>query len=45
MKLCLTDIKTLYAFQEDVRAYADNLMYGVRLQMDVEDRLVETFSS
>ena len=31
------DIKTLYAFQQDVRAYADNLIYGVRLQMDVGD--------
>ena len=45
MKSCRTDIKTLYAFQTHVRAYAGNLTYGVRLQMDVGDRLAGTFSS
>ena len=42
MKLCRTDIKTLYALKQDARAYAGNLIYGVRLQMDVGDRLAET---
>ena len=42
MKLCRTDIKTLYALKQDARAYAGNLIYGVRLQMDVSDRLAET---
>ena len=35
-------IKILYAFQQDVR-YTGNLIHGVRLQMDVRDRLTETF--
>ena len=43
MKWCPMDIKTLYAFQQDVRAYTDKLIYGVRLQVDVGDRLAGTF--
>ena len=43
MKLCRTDMKVRSAFQQDVRAYAGYLIYGVRLQMGVGDRLAETF--
>ena len=42
MKPCRTDIKLLYAFQQDIREYASNLIYGIRLQMDVGNRLAET---
>ena len=42
MKPCRTNIKLLYAFQQDIREYAGNLIYGVRLQMDVGNRLAET---
>ena len=42
MKACRMDIKTLYAFQQDARSYAGNLIYGVRLQTDVGNRLAET---
>ena len=42
MKPCRTDIKLLYAFQQDIREYAGNLIYGVRLQMYVGNRLAET---
>ena len=42
MKPCRTDIKLLYAFQQDIREYAGNLIYGVRLQMDVRNKLAET---
>ena len=41
MKLCRTDIKILFALQQDVRTYAGNLIYGVRLQADVRDRLAK----
>ena len=30
-------------FQQDLHAYADNLIYDVRLRMDVEDRIAEKF--
>ena len=36
-----TDIKILFALQQDVRTYAGNLIYGVRLQADVRDRLAK----
>ena len=45
MKSYWTDIKTNYVFQQDVRAYAGNFIYVVRLQVDVGDRLDDTFSS
>ena len=41
MKLCRTDIKILLAFQQDVRTYAGNLIYGVRLQVNVGDKLAK----
>ena len=31
---CRTDVKTLYAFKEDVRPYVGNLIYSLTLQMD-----------
>ena len=40
---CSMESKTLYEFQQDIRAYVDNLIYSVRLQMDMRDRLAETF--
>ena len=43
MRSCRGDIKTFDSFQHDPRAYGGNLIYGVRLQMDVGDRVVETF--
>ena len=33
---CRTDVKTLYAFKEDVRPYVGNLIYSLTLQMDDE---------
>ena len=41
MKPCRTDIKIPFAFQKDVRTYAVNLIYGVRLQFIVGDRLAK----
>ena len=43
MKSSWTDIKTLYKFEQDVHVYADKLIYGVILQIDVGDRLAESF--
>ena len=43
MKSYRTDIKTNYVFQQDVRAYAGNFIYVLRLQVDVGDRLDDTF--
>ena len=43
MKSWRKDIKTLDVFQQDLHAYADNLIYDVRLRMDVEDRIAEKF--
>ena len=43
MKSSWTNIKTLYTFEQDVHVYADKLIYGVILQIDVGDRLVESF--
>lgn len=37
------DIKVLYAFQPDVRAYVRNLIYNVRLEVNVKNRPAETF--
>ena len=37
-----TDITTLYVFQQDVRAYAGNFTYALRLQMIVGNRLNDT---
>ena len=33
--------KILLALQEDVRTYVGNLIYGVRLQLNVGDRLTK----
>ena len=41
MKPCRTDIKILLALQQDVRTYAGNLIYGLRLQVSVGDRLAK----
>ena len=35
IKSCRTDVKTIYALKQDVRAYVGNLIYGITLQMDV----------
>ena len=43
VKSCQTDIEILYVFQQHVRAYAYNLISGVRLQMNLGDRMAETF--
>ena len=40
-KPCLTDIKILLALEQDVRTCAGNLTYGVRLQVNVGDRLAK----
>ena len=46
MKLCRTDIKILLALQQDVRTYAGNLIYGVRLQVNGEiNSLNKSFSA
>ena len=37
IKPCRTNIKKPFALQEDVRAHAGNLIYGVRLQVNVGD--------
>ena len=41
MKLCRTDIKMLFAPQQDVRSYAGNLIHGVRLQVKVGERVAK----
>ena len=41
MKPCRSEIKILFALQQDVLAYAGNLIYGVRLLVNVEDRLAK----
>ena len=41
MKPCQTDIKILLAHQQYVRTYAGNLIFGVKLQVNVGDRLAE----
>ena len=41
MNTCRTDIKIVLALQQDVRTYAGNLIYGVRLQVNVRDRLAK----
>ena len=38
------DIKILYALQQVIRSYAGNLIYGVRLQVNVGDILAKKFS-
>ena len=38
MKPCRSEIKILFALQQDVLAYAGNLIYGVRLLVNVEAR-------
>ena len=35
IKSCRTDVKTIYALKQDVRAYVGNLIYGITLQMNV----------
>ena len=41
MKKCQLDIKILLALSQDVRIYADNLIYGVRLHVNVGDGLAK----
>ena len=41
MKTCRTDIKILLALQQYVRTYAGNLIYGVRLLVNVRDKLAK----
>ena len=41
MKPCRMDIEMYLALQQDVRAYAGNLIYGVRLQVNLGDRLAK----
>ena len=41
MKPCRADIKVLLALQQYVRTYVGNLIYGVRLQANVGDRLAK----
>ena len=41
MNTCRTDIKIVLALQQDVRTYAGNLIYDVRLQVNVRDRLAK----
>ena len=41
MKSCRTDIKILLALQQDVPTCSGNLIYGVRLQLNVGDRLAK----
>ena len=41
MKPCRPDFKILLALQQDVRAYTDNLIYDVRLPVNLEDRLAK----
>ena len=38
------DIKILSALQQVIRSYAGNLIYGVRLQVNVGDILAKKFS-
>ena len=45
MKPCRTDIKIPFAFQKDVHTYAANLIYGVKLQFIVGDRLAKKSSN
>ena len=40
MKPCRTDIKILLALSQDARVWAGNLIYSVRLHVNVGDRLV-----
>lgn len=42
MRSCQTHIKIHYAFQQDGCTYAGNLVYGVRLQVNMRERLVKT---
>ena len=42
---CRTDTEILLALQQDVRTYAGNLIYGVRLQVNVGDRFKKSFSA
>ena len=41
MKLCRTNIKKLLMLQQDVTTYTGKLMYGVRLQVNVGNRLTK----
>ena len=41
IKPCRRDIKILLALQQDMRTYAGNLIYGVRLQVNVGDKLTK----
>ena len=43
MRLCQTHIKILYAFEQGWCVYAGNLVYGVRLQVNMREWLVKTF--
>ena len=41
IKPCRTGIKILLALQQDIRTFVDILIYGVRLQVNVGDRLAK----
>ena len=42
MKPCRTDLKILFALQQDMRTYAGNSIYVLRLQVNVGDRLAKS---
>ena len=39
MKPCRMDIKIFFALQQDVRAYAGDLINGIKLKVNMGDRL------
>ena len=41
MKSCRADINIFFTHQQDVRIYTGTLIYGVRLQVNVGDRLAK----
>ena len=42
MKPFRTDIKILFVFQQDLRTNAGNLIYDLRLQLNMGDSLAKT---
>ena len=41
MKPCRKVIKILFALQQGLRTYAGNLIYGIRLEVNMRDRLAK----
>ena len=41
IKPCRRDIKILLALQQNIHTYAGNLIYGVRIQVNVGDRMAK----